>query len=77
MAYGTTKPGTTATASWYAGSVVSFTYDGTYWVQNDYKSDTNTQTVSGVKGDAESSYRTGNVNLTAANIGALASDTLF
>ena len=26
--------------------------------------------VSGVKGDAESSYRTGNVNLTAANIGA-------
>ena len=77
MAYGTTKPGTTATASWYAGSVVSFTYDGTYWVQNDYKSDTNTQTVSGVKGDAESSYRTGNVNLTAANIGALASDTLY
>lgn len=29
--------------------------------------------VSGVKGDAESSYRTGNVNLTPANIGAAAS----
>ena len=29
--------------------------------------------VSGVKGNAESSYRTGNVNLTAANIGAAAS----
>lgn len=28
--------------------------------------------VSGVKGDAESNYRTGNVNLTPANIGALA-----
>ena len=28
--------------------------------------------VSGVKGDAESTYRTGNVNLTAANIGAKA-----
>jgi len=28
--------------------------------------------VSGVKGDAESTYRTGNVNLTPANIGALA-----
>jgi len=31
--------------------------------------------VSGVKGDAESSYRTGNVNLTAANIGALPDTT--
>jgi len=30
----------------------------------------NTPYVSGVKGDAESSYRQGNVNLTAANIGA-------
>jgi len=27
--------------------------------------------VSGVKGNAESSYRTGNVNLTPANIGAV------
>lgn len=35
--------------------------------------DTNTQTVTGVKGNAESSYRTGNVNLTPANIGALPS----
>ena len=42
MAYGTTKSGTTETTSWYAGAVVSFTYDGTYWVQNDYKLDTNT-----------------------------------
>ena len=40
MAYGTTKSGTSATASWYAGAVVSFTYDGTYWLQNDYKVDT-------------------------------------
>ena len=29
--------------------------------------------ITGVKGDAESSYRTGNVNLTAANIGAASS----
>ena len=34
--YGTTAVGTTATTSWYAGSVVSFTYDGTSWVVNDY-----------------------------------------
>lgn len=40
--YGTTATGKTATASWYAGSVVSFTYDGTNWIQNDYKADTNT-----------------------------------
>ena len=31
-------------------------------------------TVLGVKGNAESTYRTGNVNITAANIGALAAD---
>lgn len=31
MRYGTTKPGTNASASWNAGSVVSFVYDGTYW----------------------------------------------
>ena len=35
--------------------------------------DTNTQTITGVKGNSESTYRTGNVNLTAANIGAAAS----
>lgn len=31
--------------------------------------DTNTQTVTGIKGSAESAYRTGNVNLTKENIG--------
>jgi hypothetical protein len=41
-AYGTTKTGASATTSWYAGSVVSFTYDGTNWIQNDYKNDTDT-----------------------------------
>ncbi|MEZ3435747.1 MAG: hypothetical protein K1W34_14225 [Lachnospiraceae bacterium] len=34
--------------------------------------DTNTQTITGVKGNAESAYRTGNVNITPANIGAIA-----
>jgi len=32
---------------------------------------TNAVKVTGVKGDAETSYRTGNVNLTAANVGAV------
>lgn len=33
--------------------------------------------VTGIKGNAESSYRSGNVNLTAANIGALPSNTTY
>ena len=32
----------------------------------------NTHTITGVKGNSESSYRTGNVNITAANVGAVA-----
>lgn len=31
MMYGTTPVGTTAETSWYAGQVVCFVYDGTYW----------------------------------------------
>lgn len=56
-----------------AGTVI-FIYDGTQYhlIGNYY--DTNTSAVTGVKGNSESSYRTGNVNLTAANIGAAASD---
>lgn len=42
--YGTTVPGTTALTSWPAGSIVSFTYDGTSWIMNDYHDDTNTDT---------------------------------
>lgn len=30
--YGTTAPSTSAASSWNAGSVVSLTYDGTYWM---------------------------------------------
>lgn len=69
-AYGTTRVGTTAATSWSAGAVVSLTYDGTSWIMNDHIPDTNTQLVNGVKGSAESSYRTGNVSITAANVGA-------
>ena len=34
MRYGTTAISTTAATSWVAGAVVSFTYDGTNWVEN-------------------------------------------
>lgn len=37
----------------------------------EFRSFTETQPVTGVKGNSESAYRTGNVNLTAANIGAV------
>lgn len=55
-----------------AGTVI-FIYDGTQYhlIGNYY--DTNTSAVTGVKGNSESSYRTGNVNLTAENIGAATS----
>lgn len=36
MRYGTTAPSTSAATSWQAGSVKSFTYDGTYWQLNDW-----------------------------------------
>lgn len=44
MRYGTTASSNTATGSWYAGSVVNMTYDGTNWIQNDFKSDSNSDT---------------------------------
>lgn len=34
--YGTTAPSTAAASSWQDGAVVSFTYDGTYWLLNDW-----------------------------------------
>lgn len=43
--YGTTRVGTTTRAAWQAGAIVSFTYDGTSWVQNDYIEDTGLTSV--------------------------------
>lgn len=42
MRYGTTRPSTSTVTSWFAGSVISFTYDGTYWQMNDWNQDANT-----------------------------------
>lgn len=44
MRYGTTKPSASAATSWQAGSVVSFTYDGTYWQMNGWLNDNTTYT---------------------------------
>ena len=38
--YGTTAVGTSATASWQAGAVVTMTYDGTNWVMHDWNNTT-------------------------------------
>ena len=40
--YGTTAPNTSASWSWYAGAVVSFTYDGSAWIMNDMIGNDNT-----------------------------------
>lgn len=47
-----------------SGQVLKSNGTSVYWAADD-----NSQTVTGVKGNSESSYRTGNVNITAANIG--------
>ena len=43
--YGTTAPGVTEEVTWSAGSVVSFTYDGTSWIMNDYIPDTKVEII--------------------------------
>lgn len=41
--YGSTVPGTDYATSWYDGAIISFTYDGTSWIMNDWlNTDTNT-----------------------------------
>ena len=48
MRYGTTAPSTNVNTSWNAGSVLSFTYDGTYWQMNDFGLRGNDNTVPAV-----------------------------
>ena len=38
--YGTTVPSTSAASSWNAGSVVTLTYDGSYWQMHDWNNTT-------------------------------------
>ena len=38
--YGTTAPSTSAASSWNAGSIVTFTYDGSYWQMHDWNNTT-------------------------------------
>lgn len=54
-----------------AGDTATFIYS-TYYHLISIDRDDNTSAVTGVKGDAEQSFRTGNVSITPANIGAVA-----
>ena len=58
MAHGTEPPLGNTKYSWYNGSVIAVTYDGTYWQMNDYTPDTNvndkvTQTATSTSGAYE------------------------
>ena len=48
--YGTTKPGNYAGASWQANSIVSVTYDGNYWMMNDFVYNDNTYDRTSIQG---------------------------
>lgn len=54
--------------------VVDFVYDGTQWNLVGNYIDTNTGSVTGVKGSAESTYRTGQVSISPANLGISATE---
>lgn len=69
--YGTTRVGTTEKTSWKAGAVVSFTYDGTSWVMNDYIADTgittDTKDTAGTEGTVDKIYLVGAKSTPASN----------
>lgn len=72
MRFGTTAPSTADRTSWHAGAVVSFTYDGTYWQMNDYKtgdSDTHytTHLYAGTGAAANAATTNGNTKLTVVD----------
>lgn len=69
--YGTTRVGTTEKTSWKAGAVVSFTYDGTSWVMNDYIADTgittDTKNTAGTDSTTDKIYLIGAKSLVSAD----------
>lgn len=71
--YGTTRVGTTEKTSWKAGAVVSFTYDGTSWVMNDYIADTgvttDTKNTAGSNNSASKLYLIGATSQTTGSNG--------
>ena len=52
MRYGTTRPSNSSSTSWQSGSVISFTYDGTYWQMNDWLNNNDYVTQSNLTSDS-------------------------
>lgn len=65
--YGTTAPSTSAASSWNAGAVVSLTYDGTYWMLNDWN---NTTYSAMTEAEMQTGTATTARNITAARLKA-------
>lgn len=68
--YGTTAVGTATTTSWFAGEIVSFTYDGTNWLLNDYRQGNSNWTTHLYAGDgtaANVATTNGNTKLTVTD----------
>ena len=68
------KTGTVTSITLKAGTGISLDTDNTAITTSGTRTITNTG-VTGIKGNAESAYRTGQVNLTATQIGAIPADT--
>ena len=63
--YGTTAPSTSAASSWQAGAMISLTYDGRYWVMNDWLNTTySSMTASEISAGTGTTART----ITPANL---------
>ena len=77
--YGTTKVGTTEKTSWKPGAIVSFTYDGTSWIMNDYIPDTNDGDTKNTAGSTDSSSKLFIIGATsqAANPQTYSQDTAY
>jgi len=67
-AYGTSAPGNTTATSWAANSVVSLTYDGTYWRMNDVGANAAIITLLENEVDAEESAREADTEMLLSRI---------
>jgi len=67
-AYGTSAPGNTAATSWAANSVVSLTYDGTYWRMNDVGANAAIITLLENEVDAEETAREADTTMILSRI---------
>lgn len=70
MRYGTTRPSNSTSTSWQSGSVISFTYDGTYWQMNGWLNNNDYVTQSNLTSDSTRNILLGtNVASTSAYTG--------